>query len=98
MAISPDIGPGKSPGLIPSLLLTSRTRATANHALYLKQTSSLITNRRTLLCPKTLGKEWEIIHIISKSETYQHELENLTQLTLDGEVEWKSTRPVSPNG
>lgn len=53
---------------------------------------------RSNLISKTLGKEWEIIHIISKSETHQHEFEKLTQLTLDGEVEWKSTRPVLPNG
>jgi|TARA_X000000368_G_scaffold376536_1_gene329623 uncharacterized protein (DUF488 family) len=53
---------------------------------------------RSNLISKTLGNEWEIIHIISKSETHQHELEKLTQLTLDGEDEWKSTRPVSPNG
>ena len=67
MAISPDIGPGKSFRAHTVPALTSRTRATANHALYLQQTSSLITTRRTLLCPKTLGKEC-IAHVNLPSE------------------------------
>ena len=54
-------------------------------------------HRNNLIC-KTLSNNWEITHIISKNETHKHKNESLIQLTLDGEVEWKSTRPVLPNG
>ena len=57
MAISPHIGPGKFFRAHTVPARTSRSRATAHHALYLKQTPSLITYCRALRCPKTLGKE-----------------------------------------
>ena len=54
-------------------------------------------HRSNLIC-RTLSKDWKITHIISEGETHEHKNESSIQLTLDGEVEWKSTRPVLPNG
>lgn len=53
---------------------------------------------RSNLIARTLGSSWEINHIISKTNTEKHNFETSIQLTLSGEGEWKSTRPVLPNG
>ena len=49
---------------------------------------------RNLLIARTLGKEWEIIHILGIDEFEAHDFEEALPVTLSGEPDWKSVLPI----